>query len=216
MEIKQPREIKTLHSLSLVFTHRTSVTIEMMIKILFCSNYWHSLDINSSLLSSRCMINFTARPYSLIVSSGMHIRKNQSVLETNELYRSLDLMEQKVDPLVAVSHWGCKSLCELGEVDNRARDAPLFIYRSFPQLAELPKLISCCPISTENCLRKEPSPIQEGKQVLVTFQNHCVLHCGLLQIMSLVTLWLVIKCGHQNLEGLRHSPRAATVSLALS
>lgn len=50
------------------------------------------------------MINFTARPYSLIVSSGMHIRKNQSVLETNELYRSLDLMEQKVDPLVAVSH----------------------------------------------------------------------------------------------------------------
>lgn len=143
MEIKQPREIKTLHSLSLVFTHRTSVTIEMMIKILFCSNYWHSLDINSSLLSSRCMINFTARPYSLIVSSGMHIRKNQSVLETNELYRSLDLMEQKVDPLVAVSHWGCKSLCELGEVDNRARDAPLFIYRSFPQLAELPKLISC-------------------------------------------------------------------------
>lgn len=143
MEIQQPREIKTLHSLSLVFTHRTSVTIEMMIKILFCSNYWHSLDINSSLLSSRCMINFTARPYSLIVSSGMHIRKNQSVLETNELYRSLDLMEQKVDPLVAVSHWGCKSLCELGEVDNRARDAPLFIYRSFPQLAELPKLISC-------------------------------------------------------------------------
>lgn len=75
MEIKQLREVKTLHSLSPVFTHRISVTIEMMIKILFCSNYGHLPDIKSSLLSSGCTINFTARPYSLMVSSGMYIRK---------------------------------------------------------------------------------------------------------------------------------------------
>lgn len=34
MEIMQPREVKTLLNLSPVFTHTTSVTIEIMIKIL--------------------------------------------------------------------------------------------------------------------------------------------------------------------------------------
>lgn len=32
MKIEHPREVKTLHSVSLVFTHRTSVTNEMVLK----------------------------------------------------------------------------------------------------------------------------------------------------------------------------------------